>query len=92
MLLLTKVVSFSLFYLIPLFLKWFCVNTVTLGTIEKYTRIYLKGAYKKDGDKLFSRAACDRRRGNGFKLKESRFRLVIRKKFTVRLVKLAQVA
>ncbi|KFW12337.1 hypothetical protein N327_02948, partial [Fulmarus glacialis] len=33
---------------------------------------YLKGAYKKDGGKLFIRACCDRTRGNGFKLKESR--------------------
>ncbi|KAK4826865.1 hypothetical protein QYF61_011984 [Mycteria americana] len=49
---------------------------------------YLKGAYKKDGDKLFSRACCDRTRGNGFKLKEGRFRIDIRKKFfTVRVVK-----
>jgi len=43
--------------------------------------LYLKGAYKKDGNKLISRACCDRPRGNGFKLKEGRFRLVIRKKF-----------
>jgi len=50
---------------------------------------YLKGAYKKDEDKLFSRACCDRTRGNGFKLKEGGFRLDIRKKcFTVRVVKL----
>ena len=49
---------------------------------------YLKGAYKEDGDKLFSRAYCDRTRGNGFKLKEGSFRLDIRKKFfTVRVVK-----
>ncbi|KFW62980.1 hypothetical protein AS28_07678, partial [Pygoscelis adeliae] len=48
---------------------------------------YLKGAYKKD-DRLFSRACCDRTRGNGFKLKEGRFRLDIRKKFfTLRVVK-----
>jgi len=26
---------------------------------------YLKGAYRKDGDKLFTRACCDRTRGNG---------------------------
>jgi len=49
---------------------------------------YLKGAYKKDGDRLFSRAGCDRTRGNGFKLKEVGFRLNIRKTFfTMRVVK-----
>ncbi|KAK4815720.1 hypothetical protein QYF61_006758 [Mycteria americana] len=49
---------------------------------------YLKGAYKKDGDRLFSRACCDRTRGYGFKLKEGRFILDIRKKlFTMRVVK-----
>ena len=49
---------------------------------------YLKRAYRKDRDKLFSRACCDRTRGNGFKLKEGRFRPDIRKKFfTVRVVK-----
>ncbi|KAK4823590.1 hypothetical protein QYF61_003790 [Mycteria americana] len=31
---------------------------------------YLKEVYKKDGDKLFNRACCDRTRGNGFKRKE----------------------
>ncbi|KFQ65022.1 hypothetical protein N334_09419, partial [Pelecanus crispus] len=49
---------------------------------------YLKGAYRKDGDNLFSKACCDRTRSNDFKLKEGRFRLDIRKKFfTVRVVK-----
>jgi len=49
---------------------------------------YLKEAYKKYGDKPFSRACCDRTRGNGFKLKEDRFGLDIRKNFfTVRVVK-----
>ncbi|KFQ89849.1 hypothetical protein N337_04869, partial [Phoenicopterus ruber ruber] len=49
---------------------------------------YSKGAYKKDGDKLFSRACCNRTRGNGFKLKEGRFRLDIRKKiFMMRVVR-----
>ncbi|KFQ59513.1 hypothetical protein N334_10464, partial [Pelecanus crispus] len=42
---------------------------------------YLKGAYRKDGDNLFSKACCDRTRNNGFKLKEDRFRLDIKKKF-----------
>jgi len=50
---------------------------------------YLKGAYNKKGDKIFSRACCDRTTGNGFKLKEGRCRLDIRKKyFTMRVVKL----
>ncbi|KAK4816288.1 hypothetical protein QYF61_014586 [Mycteria americana] len=31
---------------------------------------YLKGAYKKDGDRLFTRIGSDRTRGNGFELKE----------------------
>ncbi|GAB0180784.1 hypothetical protein GRJ2_000543700 [Grus japonensis] len=42
---------------------------------------YLKGTYEKDGDKLFSRACCDTTRGNGFKLKEGRFRLDKRERF-----------
>ncbi|KFQ61723.1 hypothetical protein N334_08299, partial [Pelecanus crispus] len=48
---------------------------------------YLKGAYRKD-DNLFSKACCDRTRSNGFKLKEDRFRVDIRKIFfTMRVVK-----
>jgi len=42
---------------------------------------YLKGAYEKGGEGLFTRASSDRTRSNGFKLKEGRFRLDIRKKF-----------
>jgi len=49
---------------------------------------YLKGPYKKDGDRLFSKACYDRTRGNGLKLKEGRFRLDIGKTFfTTRVVK-----
>ena len=46
------------------------------------------GAYRKDGDNLFSKACCNRTRNNGFKLREGRFRLVIRHTFfTMRVVK-----
>ncbi|KAK4810324.1 hypothetical protein QYF61_018266 [Mycteria americana] len=49
---------------------------------------FLKGAYKKDGDRLFNRACSDRTRGDGFKLKEGRFRLDRRKTFfTTRVLK-----
>ncbi|GAB0208589.1 hypothetical protein GRJ2_003324600 [Grus japonensis] len=42
---------------------------------------YLKGASRKAGEGLFMRECSDRTRGNGFKLKEGRFRLNVRKKF-----------
>jgi len=49
---------------------------------------YLKGAYREDGEGLFTRVCSDRTRGNGFKLKEGRLRLDIWKKFfTMRVVK-----
>ena len=49
---------------------------------------YLKGAYRKGGDNLISRGNSDRTRGNGFRLKQGRFRLDKRKKFfTMRVVK-----
>jgi len=49
---------------------------------------YLKGAYRKDGENIFSRACCYRTRSNGFKLRECRFRLGIKKKFfTTRMLK-----
>ena len=38
---------------------------------------YLQGAYRKDGEGLFTRAWSDRTRGNGLKLKERRFKLGI---------------
>jgi len=49
---------------------------------------YLKGSYRKDGEGLFTSVCSDRTRGNGCKLKEGSFRLLIRKKFfTMRMVK-----
>jgi len=49
---------------------------------------YLNGAYRKDGEALFTRVCSDRTRENGCKLKEGRFRLDIRKKFfTIRVVR-----
>jgi len=49
---------------------------------------YLIGAYKKAGEGLFTRACRDGTRGSGFRLKEGRFRLDIRKKlFPMRVVR-----
>jgi len=42
---------------------------------------YLKGAHRKDGDNLFSKAYCDRTRSSVFKLREGRFRQDVRRKF-----------
>jgi len=49
---------------------------------------YLKRAYRKNGENVFSKGCYDRTRGNGFKLREGRFRLDTRKKlFIMRVVK-----
>jgi len=46
---------------------------------------YMKKS-KKAGEGLFTRACSERTRGNGFKLKEGRFRRDIRKKFFTLMV------
>jgi len=49
---------------------------------------YLKLPYKKAGEVFFTRACGDKTSSNQFKLKESRFRLDIGKKFfTMRVVR-----
>ena len=49
---------------------------------------YSEGVCKRDGDKVFSGACCNRTRNNCFKLREGRFRLGVRQKFfTMRVVK-----
>ena len=42
---------------------------------------YLKGAYKQEGERLSMRVDSDRTRGNGFKLRQGKLRLDIRRKF-----------
>jgi len=49
---------------------------------------YFKGACKQEGSELFERVDNSRTRGNGFKLKEGRFRLDVRRKsFAMRVVR-----
>ena len=42
---------------------------------------FLEGAYKQEGEQLFTWVNSDRTRGNGLKLRQGRFRLDIRGKF-----------
>ncbi|KAK4827495.1 hypothetical protein QYF61_018795 [Mycteria americana] len=61
--------------------SWGCSAWGREGSRETFQ--YIKGAYKKDGERHFTKACSDRTRGNGFKLKEGRLRLDIRKKFLI---------
>ena len=45
------------------------------------------GGCKKEGGRLLRRICCDRARGNGFKLKQGRFRVDIKKFFTIKVVR-----
>ena len=57
-------------------------KTGTAFLSEEYASFqYLKGAYKQEGERLFTRVESDRTRGNGFTLRKGRFRLDIRRKF-----------
>ena len=43
--------------------------------------LYLKGAYKQEGEGLFTRVDSDGTRGNGCKQRQGRFTLDMRRKF-----------
>ena len=47
---------------------------------------YLKGAYEQEGQQLITRVDSDRTRENGFKLRQGRFRLDIRRKLLTQRV------
>jgi len=51
---------------------------------------YLKGWCQEDGARLFSMVPSDRTRGHVHKLKHRKFRLNVRKNFTLRLEKIGQ--
>jgi len=66
----------------------FCLEKSRLQRDRVADFQYLKGAYRKDGDSLFCKACCNTTRSNGFKLREGRFKLDIRRKiFRMRVVK-----
>lgn len=54
--------------------RWFCRNFIAAFQ-------YLMRTFKKDRDKHFCRACCNRTRAYGFKLKEGKFRLDIQKEY-----------
>ena len=43
--------------------------------------MFQKGTYKQEGERLFVRVDINRTRGNGFKSRQGRFRLDMRRKF-----------
>lgn len=68
-------ISFKLFF-------WYWYRQIKTYPLENIW------PWKKDGNRHFSRACCDRARGNSFKLNQGQFRLNIRKKcFAMSVVK-----
>jgi len=53
---------------------------------RNFTAACLRGSYKQEEDCLFTWVYIYRTRGNGFKLKEGKFRLDVREKFLAQWV------
>jgi len=61
----------------------FCLEKRRLwGDLRPALR-YLKGGCNKEEDRLVIRVCCNRTRGNGFNLKEEKFSLDTRNKFSI---------
>jgi len=69
--------------------SWGCSAWRREGSRETLEQLPVpEEAYRKDGEDIFSRICCNKTRSNGFKLRESTFRLDIRKKISMtRVVK-----
>lgn len=52
--------------------------------VDKKEHIYLKGAYKQEGNQFLIQVDSDKTRGNNLKLKEGIFGLDVRGKFSLR--------
>ena len=61
--------------------SWGCLDSRRESSGENFLQPFStwRSLVRKDGENLFSRACCDR--GNGFKLREGRFRLDIKEEF-----------
>ena len=68
-------------------LRLLCLEKRRLWGDLRVALQYLTGGCKKEEDRCFSRVCCNRTQGNGFKLKEGRFRLDIRTFFTIKVVR-----